>query len=402
MTTRPDAPGPMHRRGPRPLLLHLMLATANLSGWPGGWPTSSGSSPSANLPDTHPNQARSAWPPDPSLLAGIAAYRRHSYQRRLRNPPVIWEEGGSQVFDFASHPAAAPKVLFVPSLINRAYVLDLAEGRSAMRLLASCGAHPLLLDWGWPGREERCFNLAGYTARLERALEAISTGKAATSEASPGKDGPLVLAGYCMGGLLSVAAAQRRPDLVSALALLATPWDFQAGLEPALVEALPQIEPLLAATMGNGTLPIDAMQTLFNLIEPGGVAAKYRAFGRLDQSSARACMFVALEDWLNDGVPLAAPVAGECFGGWYRGNSPMRGTWEVEGEAVDPTRLRLPSLVAIPGRDRIVPPGSAMPLAALIPGARLLRPAAGHVGMVAGSASDALLWQPMLDWLRTL
>ncbi len=209
----------------------------------------------------------------------------------------------------------------------------------------------------------------------------------------------MVLAGYCMGGLLALAAAQRRPDLVRALALLATPWDFHAGgAEPALAVArlLPLLEPALGV---QGALGVDALQVMFALLDPWGVADKYRAFGRLDPAGARAELFVALEDWLNDGVPLAAPVARECLSGWYGANTPARGAWRVAGMPVDPGAVRMPALVAVPGRDRIVPPESALPLGEAIPGARVVAPAAGHVGMVAGARAERVLWGVMREWV---
>jgi polyhydroxyalkanoate synthase len=247
---------------------------------------------------------------------------------------------------------------------------------------------PLLLDWGWPGEAERRFTLTDYIAgRLERALAAAGE--------------PVVLAGYCMGGLLAVAAAQRRPDLVAALALLATPWDFHAA-DPeraaGLARMLPLLEPLLAFS---GTLPVDALQLLFAMLDPEGIAEKYRGFARLDPAGERARMFVALEDWLNDGVPLAAPVARECLEGWYGRNTPARLEWRVAGLPVDPAALRLPAFVAVPARDRIVPRESALPLAALIPGAAVHTPGAGHIGMAAGSAAEAALWRPLRDWVCT-
>ena len=214
--------------------------------------------------------------------------------------------------------------------------------------------------------------------------------------------GRVVLAGYCMGGLLAVAAAQRRPDLVAALALLATPWDFHAA-DPGRAGEMARLVPLLEPAMAfAGTLPVDMLQMLFAMLDPFGVAAKYRAFARLDQDGARARLFVALEDWLNDGVPLAAPVARECLTGWYGANTPGRGTWTVAGLAVAPAALDLPCFVAVPGRDRIVPPESARPLAAAIRGAVLHEPAAGHIGMAAGSAAEAALWRPLLGWVRGL
>jgi poly(3-hydroxyalkanoate) synthetase len=273
-------------------------------------------------------------------------------------------------------------MLFVPSLVNRAYVLDLMPGHSMLRFLSAGGVRPLLLDWGWPDAAARNFTLTDYIAgRLERAMASVGQ--------------RMTLAGYCMGGLMAVAAAARRPDLVERLVLLATPWDFWAEDEPAarrLGDSLPWLAPMLEL----GTLPVDMIQLMFSLLEPGSVAAKYRDFGAQDQASARAEKFVAIEDWLNDGVPLAAPVAREVLGGWYGANGPARGAWRVAGAPV--LAPSLPSFIAIPGRDRIVPPGSALALANAIPAATLIRPPAGHIGMVAGSTARTALWEPLLAW----
>ncbi|WP_380066841.1 alpha/beta fold hydrolase [Dankookia sp. GCM10030260] len=327
-----------------------------------------------------------------ALLRGILAYRRHPFRRAMPEPPVVWAEGASRLLDHGG-PAAAPAVLVVPSLINRAAVLDLLPGSSMLRHLAAAGVRPLLLDWGTPGALERNFSLTDYVAgRLDRAL-AAAVGLAG---------GPVVLAGYCMGGLLGLAMALRRPDRLRGLALLATPWDFwAAGAARArsLGAALAVLEPLLAAT---GTLPAQALQALFAAQDPAGIAEKYRAFGRLDPDGAPARRFVALEDWLDDGVALAAPVAREALGGWYGANSAARGAWRIAGEVVAPRRLALPAFLAIPARDRIVPPGSALALAAHLPHALVHHPAAGHVGMVAGGGAETQLWRPLLTWIKAL
>ena len=394
---RADAPGPMLRRGPRPLLLHLTLATLKLHALAGKSPNSkhdwqSWSGIEAAIHGALLNAEQAEPPPvDDGLIAGIAAYRRHPWSRDLQDPPPIWTEGSSRILDYRPASGDGPTVLFVPSLVNRAYVLDLMEGGSMLRFLAGQGVRPLLLDWGWPGLIERGFSLTDYIAgRLERALNA----------AAHLSGGPVVMAGYCMGGNLAVAAAERCPALVSALALLATPWDFHAP-DPSralrTAGCLPVLEPALGF---NGTMPIDALQTLFSLLDPFGVGDKYRAFGRLPPDSPRARLFVALEDWLNDGVPLVAGVARDCLSQWYGDNTPARGTWRIAGLPVNPAALRVPAFVAVPDRDRIVPPESAIPLAKLIPGAHLHEPNAGHIGMVAGAGAERALWRPLLVWLR--
>jgi polyhydroxyalkanoate synthase len=403
-------PGPLHRRGPRPLLLHLTLAmtrSAVSSGaspsWSGTWPPQTAEAiapfltrldalrsrePGATEAQFAQAVVAETWAQDRALLAGIAAYRRHPYSRSLAEPPVLWEEGGSRLLDYAAG-SAAPPILFVPSLINRAYILDLMPDRSLLRWLAAEGMHPLLLDWGAPGTLENSFTLTDYVAgRLERVLASL--------------DSPVILAGYCMGGLLALAAATRRPDRVRGLALLATPWDFHAP-EPerarGLAAQLPALEPVMGVT---GNLSTDLLQMLFALLDPYDVPRKYRAFGTLDQGGDKAAAFVALEDWLNDGIPLAAPVARDSLGGWYGENTPAKGLWRIAGAPILPAAWTGPSFVAIPDRDRIVPPESALALTRALPGATIHRPAAGHIGMAAGSRAEAELWRPLRDWCRSL
>lgn len=399
---RPEAPAPLSRRGPRPLLLHLSLAwlkssnsTAASLNWNSAWPISwMGNQVQENpAPETIQAALEETLRADRALIAGIAAYRADPYVREMRDPPVLWEEQESRLLDYGEphSEGGGPAVLFIPSLINRAYILDLMEGGSMLRWLTAEGLHPYLLDWGWPGEVERHFTLTDYIAgRLERAMAAIP--------------GPVILAGYCMGGLLALAAALRAQGTgkISGLALLATPWDFHAE-DPAaarrVAEALPALEPMLQF---NGTLPIDALNTLFAMVDPFGVGNKYRDFAAQDKTQARARRFVAMEDWLADGVPLAAPVAREALGGWYGANTPGRGAWRVAGLVVNPATFSLPAFCAIPARDRLVPAASARALAEKLPQVSIIEPSAGHIGMVAGTNAQTALWRPFAAWVHSL
>ena len=367
MNTRTDTPAPLRRRGPRPLLLHLTLAmlrstvsrATSLSSNPAS-PNSSAAFAAAAAAiaevlrnPIHADNAAEAFPravveetlrQDADLISGIAAYRRHPYARTLQDPAAVWAEGETRLLDYGvlghsgpddeapdhddpsyagsgravpdgdsrNRGAAGVPALFVPSLVNRAYVLDLLPGHSMLRWLAGHGVRPLLLDWGWPTEVERRFTMTDYVAgRLERAMEAAA-GVAGERPA---------LVGYCMGGTLAVAAAARRPGLLRGLGLLAAPWDFHAadraqemadreastpnagrgqsqmGQSQKLASILPLFEPALAF---NQTLPVDLLQVLFAMLDPWGVADKYRGFARLNQESERARLFVALEDWLGD------------------------------------------------------------------------------------------------------
>ena len=323
------------------------------------------------------------------FLAGLEAYRCHPYRRAEPDISIVWRAGNARLLDYGQ--GGGPGVLIVPSLINRYYVLDLLPARSFARCLAERGLRPFVLDWGEPGETERYFTLTGYIAGpLEAAMQA----------AVALTDGPVGVIGYCMGGLLALALALRRPAETACLALLATPWDFHAErAEQARLLAV-TVEAALADS-AEAPLALDVIQTLFLALDPFLAERKFIGFAGLDPDSDAARDFVALEDWINDGVPLARNVALECARSWYRDNDPGRGGWRVAGEPVRPEEIRAPSLVVLPSRDRIVPPLSAEPLATAVPGAAVLRPPFGHIGMMASAAASETVWSPISEWLRT-
>jgi len=84
---------------------------------------------------------------------------------------------------------------------------------------------------------------------------------------------------------------------------------------------------------------------------------------------------------------------------WYGDNEPSRLRWRVDGQPVDPRLLHRPALVVLPGRDRIVPPDSAQPLAGRFSDVTVMRPPLGHVGMMAAARAPAMLWTSIGDWL---
>lgn len=406
---RQEEAAPGVRLGPRPLLPHLAMATGSWIGSVAALPLLRNGSLSwkpdleaaaaalrRDLDGVDPEAFAAAVQAEGQrrlerFLAGVEAYRHHPYRRTLATPPVAWTAGTTRLLDYGT--GAGLPLLVIPSLINRGYVLDLSARASLMRWLAAQGLRPFLVDWDAPGPAERRFDLTAYIAgRLEGALDAV---RAATGQR------PAVV-GYCMGGMLALALALRRPADIAGLACLATPWDFHAerAQQARLLGAsLVFFEPLLALL---GELPVDAIQLLFTTVDPFQALRKFTAFAGLDPASSQAADFVALEDWLNDGVPLAAAVARECLAGWYGANEPARGRWRVDGVPVIPGDYAGPALIVLPGRDRIVPPASAGALAAAMPRARRLEPQAGHIGMVVGRAGEEKLYRPLAAWLAGL
>ena len=90
-----------------------------------------------------------------------------------------------------------------------------------------------------------------------------------------------------MGGLLAVALAQRRPDLVAALVSMATPWDFHAERADAGAAPGPAGEPLVESFAALGEVPVDVLQMFFLANDP--LTAAQEIHPSRDDGSRQRC-----------------------------------------------------------------------------------------------------------------
>ena len=320
------------------------------------------------------------------FLAAIRCYQQHSYRRTLPEPPVVAQSGSARLLDFGvTGPNKGPAVVFVPSLINPSWVLDLTEQSSLLRWLAARGVRPYLIDWGSPGGEELGFDLNAYVARrLVPLLESLGE--------------PVTLVGYCLGGTLAAAASLLSPA-VERLALLAAPWVFGAYEETrrqSLAAFAAQSEPIAQSL---GVFPVEALQSTFWALDPALMERKFTAFAAMEEASPEAAAFVALEDWANTGSPLSLPAARQLVSEFFGSDTPGSGQWSINGTAIDPAALSIPALVISARTDRIVPLASSAPLAQRLPSATAMTVDAGHVGMVVSRRAPSLVWEPLSRWL---
>ncbi len=290
-------------------------------------------------------------------------------------PPPIASAGRATLRDYGG---SGRPVVFVPSLINPPFVLDLAENQSLLQWLSTQGVRPMLVDWGVPGPEDRDESIDDHVTRLLLPLiDALG-------------ELPL-LAGYCLGGTIATAAAALRP--VAGLALIAAPWRFARYGDPARAAIAAHWEAGRPACEALGLVPMELLQAGFWQLDPGRTIAKFERFGKLDPDSDAARSFVALEDWANGGAPLTLAAGRQLFERFYAADRPGRGAWWIDGTRIVPARLACPSVAFVSTTDRIVPAASA----ARIADSRRL--ASGHVGMIVGGRARREVWEPLRDWL---
>lgn len=311
-----------------------------------------------------------------AALKGLARYQSAPRPPRPAAMPAVATAGRAALRDYGGR---GRPIVFVPSLINPPFVLDLAPDQSLLRWLASEGLRPLLVDWGTPTPDDCAEDV---TAHIERLLLPMLVTL----------DEPPVLVGYCLGGTIALAAA--RAARARAVGLIAAPWHFSGFPAPARADIAALWEAARPACEALGLVPMEVLQSGFWKLDPTRTIAKYEALATADD--ATLARFVALEDWANAGAPLTLAAGRQMFEGFFAADTPGAGRWHVAGDTVDPAAFACPVADFVSLTDRIVPAATSVGI-----GARH-DVGAGHVGMIVGSRARALLWQPLADWLKTV
>lgn len=331
--------------------------------------------------------------------AGVQRYATMQTAAPQPEYPVISTVGRTTLRDAgAINPEnPGPPVVLVPSMVNKGYVLDLHPGSSLVAHLRNSGFHVLIIDWGTPTPENVLTLDQVISGHLEPLLHTAIR-----------QFGPVSLFGYCMGGLLALAATVRLntpqplnpsiPQPVTRLAVAAMPWDFATTTSAQHMQmARPMLEPWLKE---NSLVPPDVMSHYFWSLDPWSPIRRLMAYGR-ELNPERLAQMTALEDWLNDGLPLDGPVAREMLLDWYVDNTPMKGAWTIGGTPILPANINCPLWVCITQNDILVPTASSLPFIGQARNAQVVMSDTGHVGLVCGRRAKERLYDPLTAWLKS-
>jgi poly[(R)-3-hydroxyalkanoate] polymerase subunit PhaC len=317
---------------------------------------------------------------------------------RLHEPQpadVVWRRGPATLLRYKSASSRLEgercglPVVLVPSLINRAAILDLRPGQSLVEHLLGAGLDVYLVDWGEPSSADAHLDLKAYALRLlPSALQAARRESGADS---------VHVFGYCLGGTLGLIAAAARPAGIASLLTLTTPVDLsETGSMGVLTDArLLNLERLIRAWP---VIPGPALWTAFQALDPTGNLRKARRYKQNDDPDYRA-RFEAQEAWLNDPVPATAKAIRDVVQ-LYRSNSLARGNMVLGGRLISLAKGRAPVLNLIADYDTIVPRSAAEALGGLWGGEVTTRSfRAGHIGVTVGRRAPDELWAEVTTWL---
>ncbi|MCE2991756.1 MAG: alpha/beta fold hydrolase [Candidatus Jidaibacter sp.] len=258
--------------------------------------------------------------------------------------------GTSKLYEFT---ASGRPILVLPSMINKAYIMDLL-GKSFIKALGDNGFRAYVIEWGDPGDAELNMNLNDFAlGRVERFVEYVI----ARTGMKP------ILLGFCMGGIMAALYASKAQGRLEALVQLATPWDFNVNGFTLIDE-----QKILQIFEGHKSIPKEFFQISFYLPKFAKVNKKYL---RMSQSSYHGD-FYAIESWVHDGVDMPKMVFAQIM--------EIANQNKLMSYAVKDFDLPVLSIVAT--KDSVVPYASSEAIKTLFPSSKLAYITTGHVGLV--------------------
>lgn len=293
-------------------------------------------------------------------------------------------------YDRDTPPRRETPILLVYSLINRPSILDLQPRRSVVEQLLKHGFDVYLLDWGVPEPLDR---FAGLDTYLDLYLRTVVR-QVCKHAGRP----QVTLFGYCMGGTLSAMFTALHPERVERLLLLGTPVWFRSdellykwGCDATLFHPRNVVEAF-------GNAPMSTFDG-FNLLRLDTKPPRLLDIFRHADDEKFINDHLAMEQWINDGIPMAGKMYADFIEQCFQQNKLMSGDITVNGKAVRLENIQCPTLIVAGTADHLVPPEVATPLSGVIPNAQTILFETGHIGLSVSSKSHRDLWPRVCDWL---
>lgn len=329
------------------------------------------------------DMAREQLQDDPAALAelldGLNQFQGAARPAAYQQCAIIDRQGPVTITRHADTDLSRPiDVMLVPSPINAPNILDIANGRSLIGHLEAHGMACGLVHWGAITPDRGNEDAAVFAAQYLRPL-------------LQRQRRPVHLVGYCLGGLLALAAACLAE--VRSLTLIASPYDFSGYGDARRYQMAQLWQHSHQQCRALKVAPIELIQQGFWSLDKSRVIQKYRSFGNTPTDSVDRAIFIAIEDWANSGEPLPFAFADQLFGDFIHNNITAKGEWIIDGTVIQPQSVTAPVIELLSSTDQITPLTTSAGFA------RRHIYSSGHVGMIVGSSAQHKSWADITGWL---
>lgn len=264
-------------------------------------------------------------------------------------------------YDSSTQDIRATPVLFIPSIINKYYILDLNDEKSMVKWLRDNHYSVFMISWKNPENGGGDVSLSDYV--VQGVIKAIATVCDITRKKS------IHTAGYCLGGtLLALAAgyykAKKLTSKIRTTSFFATLLDF--SLPGDLGFFIKNITSQMNIALHDTGSVIDGrdLNVLFNLLREKNLYWNYYLSKYIYGEQPQPSDFLF---WSGDGMNMPVSFCRSIVNDFYLGNNFISGRGiEINGVSVDINQVNHPGYFVGTKGDHITPWGGCFRAAGMI------------------------------------
>jgi polyhydroxyalkanoate synthase len=307
---------------------------------------------------------------------------------------LVYQEDKMKLFHYKhmTEELCPVPLLITYALVNRQYMMDLQPDRSLIRNLLEHGQDVYIIDWGYPGPDDRYLTMDDYiNGYIDNAVDKIR---------QKSKLDKINLIGVCQGGTFSVIYSALHPEKIRNLVTMVTPVDFDTddGLLNIWAKELP-IDNMVDTL---GIIPGDMLNVGFLMLKPLQLTIdKYVTLADAYDRKEIIENFVRMEKWIFDSPDQAGEAMRQFINDLYKNNLLIKNKLVIDGKRVNLKKINMPLLNIYAEQDHLVPPSSTKPLndAVSSKDKTLFAYPGGHIGIYVSSRSQTEMAPAISEWL---
>ncbi|THB64347.1 MAG: alpha/beta fold hydrolase [Spirochaetaceae bacterium] len=320
---------------------------------------------------------------------------KYANKRGVTPYEVVYRRNRFRILRYVSdHPKRfKTPLVFCYALINKYYVLDLTEEKSFVRFLLESGWDVYMIDWGKPSKIEGQNGFYEYIERyMARGINKILELTGQTQ---------INLFGYCLGSIMSMVYTAVHQDKVKNLIVLTPPVDFSDDGVLTAMSRSDYFDPTKIAEHFGHLIPPELIHGGFKFKDAlGNITTPYTLWKILWNEKALQDYF-AMNNWVDDNVPIAASFWSELVTKMYKQNAMMNNTFRMGSIEVDFKNINCPMLSIGAEKDNIVTPECAEGAGKITSSKdfTFMLKKGGHIGVITGNMAKRELWPDVQAWL---
>ncbi|MGG4409768.1 alpha/beta fold hydrolase [Niallia taxi] len=304
----------------------------------------------------------------------------------------IWKKNKTTLWYYPAPQKKFKEPIFlIYSIVNKAYILDLAPSISLIESFTNAGYDTYLIDFGIPGFEDRDTSIDDYVIKYidkgyQRALRHAGTDE-------------MTVIGFCLGGTIAAVFAAVTKEKIKNLILAVSPIDFSS---------FPMYDKWLTA-LRNGEIEMEEFTDAISMVPPDFIKYGTRMIAApVSYSHYLALLhrvgdpkyrekWLRMNKWTLDHIPLPGKAFKQLMNDYIRDNKIVEGGLEINGEPVDFKNITCNLLVFSTKYDPLVPSTLCEPIMDVVGSEdkTFVLFEGGHASLVANKNMP----YPMEEWL---